>query len=95
VTGGTQPRRQLAAERAGPAGHEDRRHVASFHSPHGHRQELTNSLTRSYLVGQWDVKACLATGGSGRGVGKNDYTTGSRALAEWWNGTKWRMLPAP
>jgi hypothetical protein len=39
--------------------------------------------------------ACLATGESDRGVGKTDYTTGRRALAQWWNGTKWRMLPRP
>lgn len=39
--------------------------------------------------------ACMAVGGSDRGVGKTDYLTHERALAEWWNGAKWRMLPTP
>jgi hypothetical protein len=39
--------------------------------------------------------ACMAVGNSDRGVGKTGYATHNRALAEWWNGTKWRMLPAP
>jgi len=39
--------------------------------------------------------ACMAVGNSDRGIGKTGYATHDRALAEWWNGTKWRRLPTP
>jgi hypothetical protein len=39
--------------------------------------------------------ACMAVGNSDRGIGKTGYATHERALAEWWNGTKWRILPTP
>lgn len=39
--------------------------------------------------------ACLAVGGSDRGCCRAGYEIHDRALAEWWNGTTWRMLPAP
>ena len=39
--------------------------------------------------------ACMAVGNSDRGIGKTGYATHERALAEWWNGTKWRRLPTP
>ena len=39
--------------------------------------------------------ACMAVGNSDQGVGNNAYPAHERALAEWWNGTKWLMLPTP
>ncbi|HEX4059739.1 MAG TPA: hypothetical protein VHY58_01860 [Streptosporangiaceae bacterium] len=39
--------------------------------------------------------ACLAVGDSDRGVGDDDYSSHQRALAEWWDGTRWTMLPTP
>jgi hypothetical protein len=40
--------------------------------------------------------ACLATGRSDRACcNASGYSRHDRGLAEWWNGTKWRMLPTP
>jgi hypothetical protein len=40
--------------------------------------------------------ACMAVGNSDRWHWQKPATpTHERALAEWWNGTKWRRLPTP
>jgi hypothetical protein len=62
------------------------------HTPSAPRPALNSTLG---AVSCGSPSACLAVGDSDGGVGKTDYTTGRRALAEWWNGRKWRMLPRP
>jgi hypothetical protein len=68
---------------------------------HGWTVLPTRSAPRPALNSELDglscasATACLAVGDSDRGVGDSGYSTHQRALAEWWNGTRWTMLPAP
>jgi hypothetical protein len=63
-----------------------------LHTPNVPRPALDSMLAAISCAAP---TACMAVGDSDRGVGNTGYATHDRALAEWWNGTKWRMLPAP
>ena len=62
------------------------------HTANVPRPALDNSLEAITCA---SPSACMAVGGSDRGCCTGGYATHQRALAEWWNGTKWRMLPTP
>lgn len=63
------------------------------HTPNVPRPALDSSLG---AVSCASPAACLAVGGSDRACcTPSGYSRHDRALAEWWNGTKWRMLPTP
>jgi hypothetical protein len=63
-----------------------------LHTPNVPRPALNSMLD---AISCASPTACIAVGNSDRGIGKTGYATHDRALAEWWNGTKWRMLPTP
>lgn len=63
-----------------------------LYTPNVPRPALNSML---YAISCASPTACMAVGDSDRGIGKIGYATHERALAEWWNGIKWRTLPMP